>query len=324
MAKRRTTETTRRMQTIIDTINAPEYRDYWPLTVRQVYYHIRTLGQLPVVQGSGKPVKDPYGCLSRLIDEMRIEDLIPWDAIEDSLRGIEQEFVYTSRQEFYNIEKGSFLIGYQRDLMQSQPRHIEVWTEKAALAHVFIRAAKPYRLPVLATRGYSSTSAVNDYWGRLCKAYNDRKQYPLVFYFGDFDPEGMIIPDAAMRKLAKISGVETHEWLVRVALTEEQAKDDYSHCAESLDFGEDIKSESAKKRVQNFKERYNTDTKVEVDAIPPSDLVTMAREAIESALDIEAFEEEKEKEKEDLALLQKARDLTLKRMRGGHGKNLGS
>jgi len=52
----------------------------------------------------------------------------------------------------------SALDDYRRDLLQSQDVAPELWVEKDALSDICHRAAKPFCVPVIVARGFSSIS----------------------------------------------------------------------------------------------------------------------------------------------------------------------
>jgi hypothetical protein len=126
-----------------------DLKEYWPLTVRQVYY--RSLGVVP-----GSHIKSWYDTLSKLITQMRIDGLLEWDAIEDRTRQLYEKLVWENRYEYLKWKVKDFFGDYDRCYVQNQENYVEVWVEKDALSHILQRAAGPYCVRVLTGRGYQS------------------------------------------------------------------------------------------------------------------------------------------------------------------------
>ena len=97
-------------------------KPYWPLTLRQVYYQ---LVSALVIKNNGKEYKK----LSDKLAKARLQGLISWDAIEDRSRSTLHSWGWDERYEFFDRELKNFLIGYRRDLLQSQDYAYELWVE---------------------------------------------------------------------------------------------------------------------------------------------------------------------------------------------------
>ena len=97
-----------------------QYREYWPLTLRQVYYQL--------VSKQFIENKDTeYKMLSKLLKYARIDKYIPWNAIEDRVRAVHSYRGFDDKDSFIYQELSKFLTGYHRNLVQSQDVFIEVW-----------------------------------------------------------------------------------------------------------------------------------------------------------------------------------------------------
>jgi hypothetical protein len=86
----------------VDVIN--RYQDYWPLSVRQVHYHL--LGPDAPRRNAYKPAQyqntqDDYKALTRLLAKARLEAYVPSRAIDDETRpeqpSLESRFVLLGR-----------------------------------------------------------------------------------------------------------------------------------------------------------------------------------------------------------------------------------
>src|SRR5262249_20612168 len=110
-----------------------ERADYWPLSDRQIHYAL--LNHPPLIHAS-KPdsryannEKSYKACID-LLSRARLFGLIPWRAIHDPTRPVTQWSVHRDQSYFVREQLDDFLKGYYRDLMQSQPNHVEIIGEK--------------------------------------------------------------------------------------------------------------------------------------------------------------------------------------------------
>jgi hypothetical protein len=234
--------------------------------------------------------------LSNLLKWARIDRYISWHDIEDRVRAFKDLRGFDNKEDFAEQELEGFLNGYRRDLLQTQDKYIEIWIEKDALSSVFVKVAKKYTIPVVVCRGFSSVSFLNEFCDRL-RFYNDKK--PVMLYFGDLDPSGMEMLTAMETTLRQELDAPWVEFK-RIALLEE-----------------DI---STYKLPHNPKALKRTDTRankhlevygelaVELDALRPDVLEQKIRRAIEDELNMEAFNQEVEKNNSELESLNKLKN----------------
>lgn len=252
-----------------------QFRQYWPLTLRQVYY------QLVAKQFIENKVTE-YGMLSRLLKYARLESHVSWKAIEDRLRVSKLNHGWDDKEHFIEDETGNFLRGYRRHLQQDQENYVEIWIEKDALSSIFQRVADPYCIPVCVCRGFSSISFLHELEGRLSQAQNDGQQ-PIILYFGDLDPSGEEMLPAMQTTLEEEMMVEGVEYK-KIALTLKDIEEyNLPHDPNAVK-----KTDS---RYEKFVEKYGLFA-VELDALPPDILEAKIKEAIESHIDIDEFEEQ--------------------------------
>ena len=90
---------------------ADEMSNYWPLTLRQIYYQL-------VAKGYIKNNRSQYTMLSTLVKWMRIDEMLPWEALEDRTRNITDKRGFTNVDSFVNQEIDYFLKDYTRCLIQ--------------------------------------------------------------------------------------------------------------------------------------------------------------------------------------------------------------
>ncbi len=72
-----------------------ELQDYWPLTLRQIYYRL-------VANGCIDNSRSQYTMLSTLVKWMRIDEMLPWEALEDRTRKITDKRGFTNVDSFVN------------------------------------------------------------------------------------------------------------------------------------------------------------------------------------------------------------------------------
>ena len=156
------------------TVVLEELIDYIPLTLRQIYYQL--VGKDHIGNN-----KSQYTMLSTLLKWARINGYIGWDYIEDRVRVFHNGAGWNDKEQFIKHETNNFLAGYQRDLLHTQDRYIEVWIEKDALSSIFRRITFRYGVSTVVCRGFSSVSFLNDFKSRLSN-YEDKT--PVMLYFG--------------------------------------------------------------------------------------------------------------------------------------------
>jgi len=247
-----------------------EFQDYKPLTLRQIYYQL-------VGKGFIENKVSQYIMLSTLLKWARIDEFIPWDDIEDRVRVYHDLRGWTDKDDFIDQELDRFLTGYRRDLLQTQDKYIEIWIEKDALSSIFTRIAKPFTIPIVVCRGFSSVSFLNNFRERL--NYHEDKE-PIMLYFGDFDPSGVEMLTAMKTTLKDELGVNEIGFKRVALLKEDIFTYNLPHNPDALK----RKDTRAKKHVIAHGELA-----VELDALRPDILEARIKEGIERELDREAF-----------------------------------
>ena len=265
-----------------------DLRPYWPLTLRQVYYQLVAAGHI-------ENRSTTYNKLSRILSQARILGEVPWGALEDRSRSILRYAKWTNADSFKVSETGRYLLGYQRDVLQSQEVALEVWVEKDALSQICFSVASDYCVPVVVARGFSSVSFGYEAARRIrasddCEEWGRHRQ-TRILYFGDLDPSGWEMLPAMMRTLEDDMGLRGMVSGIRCALTKEQV-DEYN-----LPENPNALKETDT-RARKYMEQFGT-LAVELDALPPATLERLVREAIEEQLDLDLLEEERRIEEEE-------------------------
>jgi hypothetical protein len=269
--------------------------DYWPVTLRQVYYRLVAAGTIENNRGA-------YGKLSRTLTKARLDGLVPWAALEDRARSTLVSDGWADRGEFVEAEVDDFLTGYRRDLLQGQPWRPELWVEKDALSRVCHRAAFPYCVPVIVARGFSSVSYVHEAAERIHHRAAEG-QRTRILYFGDLDPSGFEMLPAMMQTLTAEMNCAGLVEAQRCALTPEQVES--YRLPKNPDALKDTDTRAAK-----YRERFG-DLAVELDALPPATLAGIVEANIRECLDLSLFEAEQTNEAAESAALTDLRDRVL-------------
>ena len=186
----RNRELARDLITIID-----ELTEYWPLTVRQVYY--QCVARLLIDNKLAE-----YQRVSKTLSTLRREYLVSWDAIEDRTRRTTDKRGVPGLSEFIAEQSEYFLDWryYHRCRVQEQDVYLEAAIEKDALSSIVEDVLWPYCTRLNVVRGQVSATMVNDMAGRFRTAHRNG-QRPVLLYFGDLDPSGMTIPVSLIEKM---------------------------------------------------------------------------------------------------------------------------
>jgi hypothetical protein len=274
-----------------------EREEYWPLTDRMVHYAL--LNDPPLIHAS-KPgslyanTQQSYKALCELVARARLAGEIPFEAIHDPTRPVTIWQVHKSPATFLQQEMNDFLKGFYRDLQQSQPNHIELVGEKNTIESVIAPVAGNYCIPLTIGRGYASLSPRHEMAQRFQRS---GKANLVIIFLSDFDPEGEDIAHSFARSMRDEFFID-NVVPIKAALTAEQV--------EQFDLPPQMKAKAGSSRRKGFVERHGDDV-FELEALAPEELQRILRDAIDSVLDIEAYNAEIDAEKQDAAYLETMR-----------------
>lgn len=222
-----------------------------PMTVRQVYYQAVTRGLI-------EKTEQQYKAICRLLCLMRRDESISYDDIADNTRWMRKPRTYGSVEDA--LRETARL--YRRQVWADLPSRVEVWLEKEALAGVLVGVTSKWDVPLMVTRGYPSLSFVHSA-GESIEAGGVETH---VYYFGDHDPSGVDIARNVEESLTEFAG-EVPVIFERVAVTPDQI------ASMELPTRPTKRTDSRSRGWQGGS--------VEVDAIHPTDLRTLATACIE-------------------------------------------
>jgi len=279
------------LNAVIRIINAR--REFWPLSDRQIHYAL--LNDPPLIHGSkpGSRYRNDvasYKAAVELLTRARLDGSIPMGCIADPTRPVTIWGVHSDAGAYVRKTLDGLFRGYWRNLMQSQPCHIEIIGEKLTVQSILRPVAMKYRIPLTIGRGYASLPARAGVAERFRKSGKDRLVLLLV---SDFDPDGEQIAESFARSLRDDFDIyDIHP--VRVALTAQQV--------ERYDLPPGLKAKSGSSRFKGFVDRHGDDV-WELEALEPAALQQELTNAIDAVLDRQAFNAELEAEKHDAAEL---------------------
>lgn len=270
-----------------------ERREFWPLSDRQIHY---ALLNDPPRRHAAKPgsvytnTTQSYKCLVDLLTRARVAGLIPMHAIADETRPVITWDVHADPRSFIHQQLDGFMKGYARDLMVSQPNHLEIVAEKNTLLSIIRPVAMEYCIPLTTGRGYCSLPPRQAIASRYQESGKERLILLLV---SDFDPDGEEIAQSLARSLRDDFGIASIQ-PIKVALTAAQVE---AHRLPPI-----LKAKATSVHHRKFTSRYGEDV-WEVEALPPATLQAILREAIDGVIDTDTLNAEIDRERRDAAYL---------------------
>ena len=129
------------------------------LTIRQLYYQF--VSRLIIPNN-----KREYQNLASLITDARYAGLVDWDAIEDRVREADVPGEWDRIDDIVDAAVEQ----WRSPRWRNQPKYVELWVEKDALAGVLSPIARRNHVPLSVNRGYSSASAMKVAADRMLEA----------------------------------------------------------------------------------------------------------------------------------------------------------
>jgi len=248
------------------------------LTVRQIFYRFVSMAVFANNQSS-------YNTLDKALTIARQQGLISFEAIEDRVRqfiGGENPFTDETPDDVFNDAVNEFESAevtfqyswqdYHLPYWYDQPKYVEVWLEKDALAGVFQKVTDKYNVCLAPCRGYPSLSFLHEATKRLTFIDNGEKEI-IILYFGDFDMRGIDIQRHLTESLNFFN--LGHINVKRIALTKQQITE------------HNLPPQPSKKTdtmSRGWIEAHG-DVAWELDALDPHILVQVVKQAIEENID---------------------------------------
>jgi hypothetical protein len=279
-----------------------EYRDYWPLTVRQLFYRL-------VADHGYEKSEAAYGRLTGILSRARRAGYIEWKAIRDGGLGRSEDSKHFEDQDHFERSIRSAAENLTLDRQRDQDKVIELWCEAGGMVPILQGIAHPYSCRVNSGGGYDSVTAKH----KLALRVRDRAKEELrtvILHVGDFDGSGEDMASSlfddvrymvAARVFHDVKGGPPKEeerkrigWaldffeLERVALTAEQVLERGVETAPPKPT--DSRTRAFAERNAWLAEELGTPhISAQLEALTPPELTDVISEAIERHLDMDVY-----------------------------------
>jgi hypothetical protein len=267
--------------------------EFWPLSLRQIHYQL--LNDPPLIHAAKtdsryRNDKHSYAALIDLATRARHEGYIDYEVIDDLTRPVTVWGVQRNLAGYYQEQIRDLLNSYWRDLMQSQPNHIEIVVEKNTLQTVIAPVSEKFCIPLTIGRGQCSTRPLYNIAERYKASGKDKL---IILAVSDLDPDGDAIAHSLGQRLRDDFNIHNTD-VIKCALTMAQAR--------KLKLPE--KYERAKHLSPNYRryvEEYQTEFVWELEALAPKTLQKLLTDVIDVVIDRRAFNAEIAQERADAA-----------------------
>lgn len=208
--QQKTVNLIRQVQAVLD-----EYRDYWPLTIRQIFY--RLVGKYDYAKDEAA-----YERLCTCMNNARRAKIISFHAIRDD-GVVTITLDHFNDADHFRRSVTSQAAKYRKNVMAMQEVHIEVWCEAAGMMGQLDRVASQYSIRVYSSSGFDSTTARKALADRICNVGKPA----VILHLGDYDPSGAAIFQSLVDDVSAFVEAD-RPWnditvrFERVALTAEQ------------------------------------------------------------------------------------------------------
>lgn len=261
------------------------------VTLRQLYYQFVSRDLIANKQSE-------YKRLGTIINDARLAGLIDWDHLQDRTRNLQV-------MPHWGTPGGiirSAAYSYHRDLWNGQDEYVEVWIEKDALIGVIENICNRLDVPYFSCRGYTSQSEMWSASQRLLAQVTKGRKTTII-HLGDHDPSGRDMSRDIEDRL--VDFIHHHSspgarllHINRIALNMDQV-DQYNPPPNPAK----LTDTRATKYVEEF-----GDESWELDALDPDVLTSLIETEIQSHLDMELFESQKDRQETERELLVKVSD----------------
>lgn len=247
---------------------------YQPLTVRNAFYRASSAGLCDKTEADYKTK------VGAALVKMRRAGRIPYGWIVDSTRWQRKPRSYSDLEALLEDTR----LTYRRAIWREQKVDCEIWIEKDAIAGVVYDVTAAWDVPLMSMRGQPSLSFLHTS-AELIAAAN---KPTIIFYFGDYDPAGVHIPqkiEAELRGFAPQADLTFR----RMAVTPEQIAE--------------WKLPTRPTKQSDPRAKSFGDRSVEIDAIEPDQLRALVDDCVLSCIDHDALERTRAVEKAERGTL---------------------
>ena len=275
--QRKTVELLDQVKAVLD-----EYREFWPLTCRQIFYRM--------VRAHGfDKTEAAYKRLCDHLAKARRGRYIPFAAIRDDGTSTYNLDHFNDRDDFLRHvrELGE---NYTRNKLAEQDVHLEVWCEAAGMLPQLFTVAEPYSVPVYSSGGFDSLTAKKRLADRICEI----GKHTIVLHLGDYDPSGVSIFNAVAEDVAAFVRRDRNHGFTdvefkRVCLTKEQV--------------EAFQLPTAPPKATDARTKNWTGGTCQLEALPPNVIAGLLRKKVEEFFDCEQLNKDVKAEEEERVLI---------------------
>lgn len=252
-----------------------EYSEHLPLTARQVFYRLVGTGLI------GKTESD-YSRLCEALNRSRRAGLIPWDALRDDGTRSAEIVAYD------DVDAFEFTVRRAIDTFRL-PFHsgVEVWVEADGMVPMVATLAHQFRVPVYSSGGFDSVTAKH----RAARRALASPAGITVLHVGDLDPSGCALVDSAADDVCAFVADYGKPGFVR-----------FERIAVLPEHVEAYGLPTAPPKATDRRGDGMAET-VQVEALAPTDLLDIVRDALRRTVDLEALAAHRLVEQEQRELL---------------------
>ena len=255
----------------------------YDLTLRQLYYQF-------VSQDLIANKQSEYKRLGDIISDARLCGLVDWMAIVDRTRNL---MSFGSSNEDIADIFDSAKYGFRVNPWEEQDAYVEAWIEKDALAGVLERACGPQRVNYFSCRGYTSASEMWAASQRLIEKIEEGKTVTIL-HLGDHDPSGKDMTRDIQDRLTEFGvghlGREFYDnfEVKRLALNMDQINE-YGPPPNPAKLSDS--------RAPGYVAEFGYES-WELDALPPSVISELVREAVEELIDRDRWDASEQRQQD--------------------------
>lgn len=290
-----------------------DYKDYLPLTGRQVFYRLVGAYGYPKDERAANRL---YGILGRA----RRAGMLPFTHLRDGGGQNQVPLTYADEEAFW-VKVDEDLKHYSRNRQKGQEVYVELFCEAPGMLPQLVRAAFPYSVPVYGTRGYTGLSVV----GEVARRALMRDLPTTILQVGDLDPSGVgifdtLAADVRMFALQAVHGITTGKdeagvLAQRLGVTKKQIRRiAEGHANPSIkcerialtwDQVDEHNLPTAPPSSKDSRSKnWPYDDTAQAEALPPDILQEIVRDSIEGHLDMDTYYAEVELERADRIAIQ--------------------
>ncbi len=258
-----------------DVICTSYYEKGYTLILRQLFYQLVSTNKIANTDKE-------YDRLGDTVTEARYAGMLNWEHIQDRVRVLQDSARWTdARDRLTHAAKTTRI-----DTLKKQIYRPEVWIEKDSLIELAENVCRPWDIPYIALKAYSSTSALWEARKRFLGYLKDG-QLPLILHLGDHDCTGVDCSRFLQKRMSVMTNHNVE--LRRLALNADQIEK------------YELPPQPGKTRDPRFKgyhEKFKTEHVWELDALAPDVIEKIIEDGISDVIDTDVRAEYLDKQTE--------------------------